>query len=427
MLDSGAESLVEELGAIGKTIPATAVVLLAVSVSRAEDQPRVLVARDASVASALRLVTRLASCCGGNIRAEMYAALLSLLSGGKTRPMSREQLVLFRCLRFQGLQQESLLGAISTPEFVHPLVMFGLLGADGVDLSYGDKVVVCGSEHTSADAVAVLERVSMYVLTTNGLDAGISGPWSALLCPLKVCEWRGGPGAGTGGPDSMPHSILSFTTLLEDVCAGSPGASCARTAFGLSLVLGCFHASPAVRARCAARLHYELVGPTGPGVSFPACTSASDASGIGLGLGFGAEQTQAGRLDPFGDAAAMRLQSWAQLQMAPNPLKPSYADARPAVPSRLANHTECRKLASIAFSAAHEVSIRSTAMRQMLQVMYPLDYVHICILLHTWHCSFFIYFTSGWCYPLNLRLTYRNLNTIKIHNNVTELCPITLT
>ena len=343
MLDSGAESLAEEIGSIGQTIPGTACVLLAVAVARSGHDSRELMVRDAAVASALRLLTRLLSCCSQAVRVETCAALLSLLSAGQSRPLSREQLDLLRRLRFAGLGQDALLAALASPAFVHALVLFGLLGADGADLSYGERVVVSGGGEAVPAAVQVLDLLCMFLLTTTGLDAAVAGPWSVLLCPLRACDWAAPPGS----PSPLPHAVLSFTTLLEDVCAASAGGSRARTAYGLSLSLGLFHAAPAVRARSASRLRYELAGLR---------RDRDDDEAVALA-------------DPFPASAPVQLSSWAGLQTAAQAGSAPRVFDRPAVPTRLANHTECRKLAGIAFGQGHDASICTAALSQLRQVL----------------------------------------------------------
>lgn len=346
LLDCGSDALLSEMSVVGRSIPETAVVLLAAAISQCADHHAGMVLRDSAVVSAVSLITRLACCCGSVIRIETYSCLLGILTAGQSRELSSAQVDLLGALKFKSFPLHNLLGALATPNFLQSLVLFGLLGADAADLSYGiDNVplLVSGSEPPVPQAMTILEHLLTFTLTNSGLDVAAAATWCVLLCPLKVCEW----GLAANPLLRTPQAVLSFITLLEDCCAASEKSSKARTAYGLALSLGLFHCMSDVRSRCAVRLRYELAG-----------------------LKAGAyDYESAAAMDPFAENKAyptLGLASWGALQSTESPKLTSGSSA--FVPTRLMNHSECRKLASIAFGS-HDAVIRTTAMRQLLQML----------------------------------------------------------
>jgi len=348
LLDCGSDALLDEMTELGGSVPEIAVVLLAVAVSRCAEQNKDLVLRDADVCSAVSLLARLSCCCGAAIRVETYSCLLGVLTAGQSRGLSAEQVELLKALKFKAFPLHHLLAALASPNFVHSVVLFGLLGADSADIAYGQdntQLVVSGSDPPVPEALLIVEHLLTFVLTSSGLDVAVAEAWSPLLGPLKVCEW--GLSSSSEPALRLPQAVLSFITLLEDCCAASAGSSKARTAYGMALSLGLFHGVAAVRARCAVRLRYELVG-----------------------LKAAAYEHEGGAaLDPFADLGdeVSSLISWGALQTT-GPAAPA-PPAVSRIPSRLVNHSECRKLASIAFSGSHDAGIRASAVRQLVEML----------------------------------------------------------
>jgi hypothetical protein len=209
------------------------------------------------------------------------------------------------------------LQTLSTPSFVHSLLLFGALSADRVhDISTGKEGVSTGrssiggggrsrksakeSEEKAAEALrlnllslSLLDLLLRNVMTRyeqvqesrernepEGSRA-MAAVWGPTLPLLKQVEWRShlcrthGQRDGQGIGDRYGQSTISlFSQMLEDMNYGtsnsssnissSSGSSTSSNSYGRSMVLGLFHMSPQVRASSALRLRHELSGLQAP-------------------------------------------------------------------------------------------------------------------------------------------------------------------
>jgi hypothetical protein len=193
---------------------------------------------------------------------------------------------------------------LSTPSFVHALLLFGALNADRVhNTSRGREGVSTGrstggggrsresakesGENTAAEALrlnqlslSLLDALLRNVVTRYEREhesrvhnepkgsLTMAAVWGPALSLLKQVEWRShlegshGQRVGEVRGDRYGQSTISlFVQMLEDMNYSSSSSS---SSYGRSMVLGLFHMSPKVRASSALRLRHELSGLQAP-------------------------------------------------------------------------------------------------------------------------------------------------------------------
>ena len=201
------------------------------------------------------------------------------------------------------------LEALSSPSFVHSLLLFGVFNSDNAAQDHSkDKEGVCAGrgsigggfrssrksakeieENAAAEALR-LSRLSLSLLDPllrcararceRELESGmhsreqegtraLAAVWGPALPLLKQVEWRScvldmqreGEGEGGRRGEKYGQSTISlFVQMLEDINYRSGSSS----SYGRSMVLGLFHMSPHVRASSALRLRHELSGLQAP-------------------------------------------------------------------------------------------------------------------------------------------------------------------